>query len=139
MKTKAKEVKAWALTCPAINELKTNAIVNDMGDSAIFFNTQGKAVVTYIDGSEVRDLLFSLQYVLPWSEDGDDINDEALNSVNGWLEWVSEQYPHNVPDFGEECTIISIEPQQNMSELVQVDQGTTRYSVAASIRYLERG
>ena len=139
MRTKAKEVKAWALTCPAINELKTNAIVNDMGDSAIFFNTQEKSVVTYIDGSEVRDIIFGLQYVLPWSDDGDDINDDALGAVNGWLEWVSEQYPHNVPDFGEDCTIISIEPQQNMSELVQVDQGTARYSVAASIRYLERG
>lgn len=139
LKGKPKAVKEWALSCPYIDALKVNATVMGLDEKSIIFRTEEKAEIEYIDGSAQRRLLFSLDYVLPWTDTGDTVNEEALDAVNAWIEWVSEAYPSNVPDFGPRCTIMDVEPNQNMAELVEVGQGMARYTLSAAIRYLEKG
>lgn len=137
LKGKPKAVKEWALSCPSIDALKVNATVMGADEKSIIFQTNERSVVEYIDGSAERELIFSLDYVLPWTDEDDGVNEEALDAVNSWIEWVSEAYPDNVPDFGDSCTIMAVEPNQNMSELVEVSQGLARYQLSAVIRYLE--
>ena len=137
LKGKPKAVKEWALSCPSIDALKVNATVMGADEKSIIFQTNERSVVEYIDGSAERELIFSLAYVLPWTDEDDGVNEEALDAVNSWIEWVSEAYPDNVPDFGSRCTIMAVEPNQNMSELVEVSQGLARYQLSAVIRYLE--
>lgn len=137
LKGKPKAVKEWALSCPSIDALKVNATVMGADEKSIIFQTNERSVVEYIDGSAERELMFSLDYVLPWTDEDDGVNEEALDAVNSWIEWVSEAYPDNVPDFGDSCTIMAVEPNQNMSELVEVSQGLARYQLSAVIRYLE--
>ena len=137
LKGKPKAVKEWALSCPSIDALKVNATVMGADEKSIIFQTNERSVVEYIDGSAERELMFSLDYVLPWTDEDDGVNEEALDAVNSWIEWVSEAYPDNVPDFGDSCTIMAVEPNQNMSELVEVSQGLARYQLSAVIRYRE--
>ena len=137
LKGKPKAIKEWALSCPSIDALKVNATVMGADEKSIIFQTNERSVVEYIDGSAERELMFSLDYVLPWTDEDDGVNEEALDAVNSWIEWVSEAYPDNVPDFGDSCTIMAVEPNQNMSELVEVSQGLARYQLSAVIRYLE--
>lgn len=139
LRGKPKAVKEWALSCPSIDALKVNATVMGVNEKSIIFQTNERSVVEYIDGSAERELIFSLDYVLPWTDEDDGVNEEALDAVNAWIEWVSEAYPSNVPDFGSRCTIIGVEPNQNMTELAEVGQGLARYTLSATVRYLEKG
>lgn len=138
LKGKPKAVKEWALTCPAIDALKVNATVIGLDEKSILFRTQDRSIVDYIDGSAERELLFSFDYVLPWTDEDDGVNEDALDVVNAWIEWISEQYPGNVPDLGPECTIMAVEPNEDMAELAEVMDGLARYTLSAKIRYLER-
>lgn len=138
---KTKAALEWAKGWPELKGyLKLNAIdAETVGDAAIMPTSNDFVIQQYIDGSADRYFTFELRMVLGWSEGFDTVNEEAVRLMESWLEWVAEQYPRNVPDFGAGAVVTAIEPLGNMPEpaLVYAESQTAEYSFSARIYYTE--
>lgn len=135
---KAQACFDWARKWPELDEyLKFNSFVTEDGEASLATLYNDVAIETYIDGTAKRKYTFMLRMMLPWSDGYDSTNLKAERKVASWLDWVSEQYPENVPDFGAEIT--DIRPVQNAPSLDQVyeDDGLAAYLFQAEIIYTE--
>lgn len=138
---KTKAALEWAKGWPELNGyLKLNAIDSEtVGDAAIMPTSNDFVIRQYIDGSADRYFTFELRMVVGWSDGFDTVNEEAVRLMESWLEWVAEQYPRNVPDFGPYAKVTAIEPLGNMPEpaLVYAEGQTAEYSFSARVYYTE--
>lgn len=138
---KTEAVRLWAAGWPELKGyLKVNAIDDETpGDAAIFPTYNDPEIRKYIDGAADRYYTVELRMVLAWSDSFSDANSEATRLMESWLEWVSEQYPGNVPDFGAGATVTDIQPLQNTPTpaLVYAESQTAEYSFSARIYYTE--
>lgn len=138
---KTKAVLEWAKGWPELEGyIKLNALdANEPGDAAVMPAYNDVAVTEYIDGTAERVFTFELRVALPWSDGIDEVNATAATLAESWLDWVSEAYPSNVPDFGEAAKITDIVPLQNVPSvaLVYPDNHTAEYSFSARIEYTE--
>lgn len=136
---KAKACLEWAKTWDVLDGyLKLNAFVNKDGEAALNTVYNSNIIEPYIDGTAKRQYSFMFKMMLPWSDGIDDINVDSENIVAQWLDWVSRQYPDNVPEW-DGAEILSIEPDQNTPALDSVDkeEGLAAYSFKAVIMYIE--
>lgn len=138
MAGKVDAVREWAKTWPQLDDLlKLNAIRNEDGDasfSPVFGPPTGKPL---IDGREVRDFVFTMKMMLPWSDGHDPTNAEAERLMIEWIDWVNEQYPNNVPDWpGAE--IDSIEALYNVPAVTTgEEEEMAEYLYQAKITFIE--
>lgn len=108
---------------------------------SLITNYSDKIRKRYITGDCEKEYGFSIIIVKPYSSDQDDLNLEAMNFAQAFMDWLDEQNEgKNYPDFGENCTVEKIENLQNMPNLsgVNCEEGLARYMIQAKIIYKER-
>lgn len=100
-----------------------------------------KVVKRFVTGKERKQYGFTIVIVKQYSSEGDDLNLEAMNFAQAFMDWLEEQNQSCVfPDFGENCEVEKIENLQNMPNLsgVNYKAGLARYMIQARIIYTER-
>lgn len=108
---------------------------------SLITNYSDKIRKRYITGDCEKEYGFSIIIVKPYSSDQDDLNLEAMNFAQAFMDWLNEQNEERkFPDFGENCTVERIENLQNMPNLsgVNYEEGLARYMIQAKIIYKER-
>lgn len=127
----------WAKTWPYLDDfLKLNAILTEDGDAAltpVFGDAKGEP---FIDGSARHEYTFGLKLMLPWSDGHDPINADAERLMERWRDWVDEQFPGNVPDWG--CEIEDIRALYDVPAVtVYQEESLAEYNFQARITYVE--
>ena len=128
----------WARTWPDLDGfLKLNAIQasdEDASLTTVFGDSRGEP---FIDGTARHVYTFGLKMMLPWSDGHDPINSEAEQLIERWRDWVDEQYPNNVPDFGG-AEIEDIRALYDVPAVtVYQEDSLAEYSFQAQITYIE--
>lgn len=131
---------------PKVKELIGKMIsfnfANDSPGSISFLtNYSGKVVKNYVRAAD-KQYGFSLLLTWPFSEETDDLNIEAMNFAQEFMEWIDQQNrKKNFPDFGEDCQVKKIENLQNMPNLANVnwENMTAQYMIQCRVLYFEKG
>ena len=92
----------------------------------------------YITGEMEKEYGFTIIIVKQYSSEQDDLNLEAMNFAQAFMDWLEEQNrKKEFPDFGESCTVMKMENMQNMPNLsgVNYKEGLARYMMQAKIIY----
>ena len=95
---------------------------DDSPDGISFLtNYSGKIVKKYLRAAD-KEYGFSILVNWHYSTETDDLNLQAMNFVQNFMDWIEEQNRNrNFPDFGDKCQIKKIENLQNMPNLASVD------------------
>lgn len=136
---KAQAALEWAKGWKQLDGyLKLNAIISEDGDASFDTSYNDVAIEKYNDGTAKRQYTFQLRIIAPWSDGYDPVNIEAEKKAAEWLDWISHQYPENVPDW-DGALILSIEPAQNAPALNRVFEtgSLAEYLIQAIITYVE--
>ena len=107
---------------------------------AIVTEYSGKVVKSYINGDYLKEYAFAVVIVKTYSTENDDLNIEAMDFAQGFMDWLDEQNRNKeFPEF-DGCEVVSIENLQNMPNLAAVnpEEGLARYQIQGRIRYLEK-
>ena len=107
---------------------------------SLLTNYSDKVRKKYITGDALKEYGFSIIIVKEYSSESDDLNLEAMNFAQTFMEWLGEQNEKKeYPDFGENCTIEKMENLQNMPNLsgVNYEAGLARYMIQVRIIYTE--
>lgn len=121
--------------------LKFNFSPESEDSISLITNYSDKVVKRYITGKVQKQYGFTIVIVKKYSADADDLNLEAMNFAQAFMDWLEEQDGRKqYPDFGEGCTVEKMECLQNMPNLsgVNVQAGLARYMVQCRILYTER-
>lgn len=112
-----------------------------MNDISFVTNYSDKVRKKYIYGAE-KEYGFTIIITKPYSTDTDDLNLEAMNFAQAFMDWLDEQDQlKNYPEFPENCQIKKMENLQNMPNLagVNAQAGLARYMVQCRLIYFEKG
>lgn len=134
------KINEWlATTYKPLNEwLYFNATPMIVGTVAMNSVSGDRVYKRFVDGSVQRRVIFAIDMVLYYDDAGtSDVNMNAINEVNKFSEWIEEQLSlQNVPDFGNNKTIESIEVLTNVpSLLIDNTNGLAKYQFQARIEY----
>lgn len=134
------KINEWlATTYQPLNEwLYFNATPMIVGTVAMNSVSGDRVYKRFVDGSVQRRVIFAIDMVLSYDDAGtSDVNMNAINEVNKFSEWIEEQLSlQNVPDFGNNRTIESIEVLTNVpSLLIDNTNGLAKYQFQARIEY----
>lgn len=134
------KINEWlATTYQPLNEwLYFNATPMIVGTVAMNSVSGDRVYKRFVDGSVQRRVIFAIDMVLSYDDAGtSDVNMNAINEVNKFSEWIEEQLSlQNVPDFGNNRTIESIEVLTNVpSLLIDNINGLAKYQFQARIEY----
>lgn len=125
-----------------IGKMVSFNFANDSPGSISFLtNYSGKVVKNYVRAAD-KQYGFSLLLTWPFSEETDDLNIEAMNFAQEFMEWIDQQNREkNFPDFGEDCQVKKIENLQNMPNLANVNwkNMTAQYMIQCRVLYFEKG
>lgn len=102
-------------------------------------NYAGKIVKKYVRAAD-KEYGFTILLTWYYSEETDDINMQAMNLGQKFMEWVEEQNAiKNYPDF-EGCRVKKIENLQNMPNLATVDweNKVAQYQIPCRVLYFEK-
>lgn len=131
---------------PVVTEL-ANTVLNynfspDSPDGISFLTEYAdKVVKRYIRIGAEKAYGFAILVTKAYSTNCDDLNLEAMNFVQGLMDWLDEQNRNKVfPDFGDKCTVKKIENLQNMPNLAEVnpEEGVARYMFQCRVVYFEK-
>lgn len=95
----------------------------------------------FITDEAEKEYGFSVIIVKAYSQDTDDVNIEAMNFAQAFMDWLDEQNAaKNFPDFGEGTEVLSIDNLQNMPNLsgISQDGSLARYQVQGRVLYREK-
>lgn len=134
------KINEWlATTYQPLNEwLYFNATPMIVGTVAMNSVSGDRVYKRFVDGSVQRRVIFAIDMVLSYDDAGtSDVNMEAINEVNKFSEWIEEQLSlQNVPNFGKNRTIESIEVLTNVpSLLIDNTNRLAKYQFQARIEY----
>lgn len=99
-----------------------------------------KIVRSFITGDTEKEYGFSIIIVKQYSTDTDDLNLEAMNFAQAFMDWLDEQNKNKIfPDFGKNCEVFKIENLQNMPNLagINAEASLARYMIQGRILYRE--
>lgn len=93
----------------------------------------------YRYGAE-KEYAFSILIVKPYSTCGDDLNLEAMNFAQAFMDWMEEENRRKrYPVFPDGCQVKKMECLQNMPNLAGVSQeGLARYMIQCRLIYFEK-
>lgn len=134
------KINEWLVTTyKPLNEwLYFNATPMIVGTVAMNSVSGDRVYKRFVDGSVQRRVVFAIDMVLSYDDAGtSDVNMDAINEVNKFSEWIEEQLSlQNVPNFGKNRTIESIEVLTNVpSLLIDNTNGLAKYQFQARIEY----
>lgn len=95
----------------------------------------------YVTGDVQKEYGFTIVIVKSYSSCQDDLNLEAMNFAQAFIDWLDQQNERkDFPDFGEDCEVQEMQNLQNMPNLSGVNQdgSLARYMIQARIIYKER-
>ena len=84
---------------------------------------------------------FTIVITQHFSDSTDDLNLEAMNFAQGFMDWVDDQdRKKSYPDFGDNCRVKKIENLQNMPSLATVDWENmiAQYMLQCRVIYFEK-
>lgn len=140
-KEKARKISEYLNTYPQLyNWLYFNTVTNAPGDMSMLTDSDNKIPPQYIDGSWDKEYIFAVAMVKQYDTGTSDINMEALEETENFIEWVKENNKLEIfPDFGELCNISGMEVVDEVPQLaVDGEQNIARYTVSMKINYTER-
>ena len=107
---------------------------------AFVTNYSDKIRKKYIRAAE-KEYGFTIMITKPYSSNADDLNLEAMNFAQEFMDWLEEQNKKkNYPEFPENCQIKKMENLQNMPNLagINYEEGLARYMVQCRLIYFEK-
>ncbi|MBD5524571.1 MAG: hypothetical protein HDR04_09145 [Lachnospiraceae bacterium] len=114
---------------------------NEEAESVAFVTEYAdKLIKKYKVGAE-KAYGFSVIITKPYSIGSDDVNLEAMNFAQAFMDWLEEQNrKRQYPDFPDGCQIKKMENLQNMPNLaaVNVKEGLARYMIQCRLIYFEK-
>ena len=114
---------------------------DDSPDAVSFLtNYSGKVVKKYVRAAE-KEYGFTMLITWHYSTDTDDLNLQAMNFAQEFMDWIDEQNRlKNFPDFGSKCQVKKIENLQNMPNLAAVDweNAKAQYMIQCRVLYFEK-
>lgn len=130
---------------PKVTELCGNVLgFNYSGtepDAVAFVtNYSDKIRKKYVRAAE-KEYGFSILITKPYSSYADDLNLEAMNFAQAFMDWLDAQNKtRNYPEFPENCQIKKMETVQNMPNLAGIndEEGLARYMVQCRLIYFEK-
>lgn len=131
---------------PKVNELagkllNFNFSPEKPGEISFITNYSDKVRKKYLYGAE-KEYAFTIVIVKPYSSDADDLNLEAMNFAQEFMDWVEEQNRlKKYPEFPENCQMKKMENLQNMPNLagINAEEGLARYMFQCRLIYFEKG
>lgn len=110
-------------------------------DSVAFItNYSDKVRKKYIRVGAEKDYGFTIIITKSYSTSADDLNLEAMNFAQAFMDWLDEQNKaKNYPKFPDNCQIKKIENLQNMPNLagINAEEGLARYMIQCRLIYFE--
>lgn len=134
---RARAIAEWARKWPWLKGyLKTNALMDEAEQATIDTSYSGEVVERYIDGSRRMRGTFAMAVMLPWSEGYDEVNDEASDVCEDWLEWVRDNQPEELD--GRE--VVSMEPDYAFpaQDQVYTQERLARYALTIDVEYIDK-
>lgn len=125
----------------AKNILHFNFSEESCNSISFITNYSDKIRKKYLYGAE-KEYGFTINIVKEYSSCGDDLNLEAMNFAQGFMEWIEEQdSKRNYPQLPESCQVKKMETLQNMPNLagVNIKEGLAKYMIQCRLIYFERG
>lgn len=122
--------------------LNFNVSPGEEGNISFLTNYSDKIKKKYIRCGADKEYGFSVVITRTFSEETDDLNLDAMNFAQGFMDWIDEQdKKRNYPDFGEKCQVKRIENLQNMPNLASVDWDNmiAQYMLQCRVLYFEKG
>lgn len=114
---------------------------DDSRDSISFLtNYAAKVRKNYVRAAE-KEYAFSILITKTFSSESDDLNLQAMNFAQSFMDWLDEQSNNRIyPDFGSKCEIRKIENLQNMPNLANVDweNQIAQYMLQCRVIYMEK-
>lgn len=114
---------------------------DDSPDAVSFLtNYSGKIVKKYLRAAE-KEYGFSILINWHYSTETDDLNLQAMNFVQNFMDWIDDQNrKKEFPDFGDKCQVKKIENLQNMPNLAAVDWENmiAQYRIQCRVLYFEK-
>ncbi len=108
---------------------------------AFVTNYSDKVLKKYIRTGAEKEYGFSIILTKPYSIAVDDLNLEAMNFAQAFMDWVDEQNrKKNFPAFPEGCQIKKMENLQNMPNLagINAEEGLAQYMIQCRLIYYEK-
>lgn len=112
-------------------------------DDSIAFvtNYSDKVRKRYVRCGAEKEYGFTIIITKSYSIDHDDLNLEAMNFSQAFMDWLDEQdKKKNYPVFPDNCQIKKMENLQNMPNLagVNTEEGLARYMIQCKLIYFEK-
>ena len=125
-----------------VGDLLTFNFPPESPDSIAFVtNYSDKVLKKYIRIGAEKEYGFSIIITKAYSTSADDLNLEAMNFAQAFMDWVDEQdRKKDYPDFPDHCQIKKIENLQNMPNLAGINakEGLARYMLQCRVVYFEK-
>ena len=111
------------------------------GGISFVTNYSDKVRKRYIRRGAEKEYGFSIIITKSYSTNVDNVNLEAMNFAQKFMEWVEAQdKAKNYPQFPENCEIRGMENLQNMPNLASINReaGLARYMIQCKLIYFEQ-
>lgn len=121
--------------------LKFNFSPESLDSVSIITSYSDKVRKRYIRVGAEKEYGFSIMLIKSYSTDEDDLNLEAMNFAQAFMDWLDEQdKAKHYPAFPENCQIKKMENLQNMPNLagINMEEGLARYMIQCRLIYFER-
>lgn len=108
---------------------------------SIITNYSDKVRKRYVRVGAEKEYGFSVVIVKEYSTGADDLNVEAMNFAQAFMDWIDGQNEKkDFPKFPENCQIKKMENLQNMPNLagINIKEGLARYMLQCRIVYFEK-
>lgn len=103
-------------------------------------NYSDKVRKSYIRAAE-KEYGFTIVITKTYSTYGDDLNLEAMNLAQAFMDWIFSQNRKRIyPEFPDNCQIKKMECLQNMPNLagIYAERGLARYMIQCRLIYFEK-
>lgn len=135
-----------AYVSPKVQELagrllNFNVSSDKVNDISFLTNYAAKIRKKYIRVGAEKEYGFTIVITKHFSDSTDDLNLEAMNFAQGFMDWVDDQdRKKSYPDFGDNCQVKKIENLQNMPNLATVDWENmiAQYMLQCKVIYFEK-
>ena len=108
---------------------------------SLITNYSDKVKKKYITGDVLKEYGFTIVIVKSYSSCQDDLNLEAMNFAQAFMDWLEIQDKKGIyPEFPDGCQIKKMECLQNMPNLAGINakEGLARYMIQCKITYFEK-
>ena len=122
------------------NWIYFNATPDIVGTVALNSIPGDSVVARFIDGSKKCEILFAIDMIREYDSMGtSEVNMEALDEVNNFIEWLdSQRQDENFPDFGNTNTVRDIQVLTNVpTVLVNTQDMLSKFQIQVKVTYID--